>query len=295
MSSVRTVKLPLAVAVAIALAGCATDGGPDLEASSEASTETRPELTPADAEARELAERMPPLERANFWAQEYAKTPTDLDTAIFFGRALAAIGSHERVVEVMTETEVIHPMSAEVKQLKARSLSAEEDYADARRALQAAALLAPDDAGILASLGLANDRLGDHRTAQVAYSQALDIEPDRVITLSNYGLSLALTGNLDEAEMHLRRAASLQGANTNVRQNLALVLGLQGRFDEMMEAASDAPEETMRRNAELLRALRGDAIEAAPEAAVEASPVDTSDAAEAAPAKPLGLRRSQAG
>ncbi|MEO0815898.1 MAG: hypothetical protein AAFX86_01200 [Pseudomonadota bacterium] len=295
MSSAQKGKLSLVVAAAIALGGCATDGSADLPVQSEVAPETDPQFMPATAEEREIANRMPPLERANFWAVEYAKTPEDLDTALDFARALAGIGSHERIVQLMTETEVIHPFSAEVKRLKARSMTATNDFAGARRALQAAAVIAPADAAILASLALTNDRLGDHVTAQVAYRQALEIDPNRVATLSNFGLSLALSGDLDAAEAQLRKAASLEGANSNVRQNLALVLGLQGRFDEMIAAAGDAPEETMRRNADLLRELRGDAAPAsiAPEATTNDAPTET--AKEEASARAPSLRRSSEG
>ncbi len=293
MSSVRTVTLSLATALALALSGCATDGDADLPTRAEPTAEIDPQLIPATPEEREIASRMPPLEKANFWALEYAKTPRNLATALSFAKALAGIGSHERAVQVLTETEVIHPTSAEVKRLKARSLTAQEEFVDARRALQAAAMLAPGNADVLAALGLANDRLGDHATAQVAYRQALEIEPDRVATLSNFGLSLALTGDLDAAETHLTRAVELAGSNTNVRQNLALVLGLQGRYDEMMEAAGDAPEETMRRNAEMLRALRGEP--AADDARPDTSDVPESGAEAQAEASKsaLPLRRDQ--
>lgn len=297
MSSARTGKLCLAAMAALALASCASDSGPALNVSAEPDAQTDPRFVPATTEERDIGNRMPPLERANFWAMEYAKTPEDLDTALNFGAALAGIGSHERIVQLMTETEVIHPLSVEVKRQKARSLSALKDFQGARRALQAAAVIAPNDAGILASLGLANDRLGDHITAQVAYRQALEIEPDRVATLSNFGLSLALSGDLDGAEVQLRRAASFEAANTNVRQNLALVLGLQGRYDEMMEAAGDAPEETMRRNADLLRAMRGDDVEAAPPGEFQSDEdrAEAGEPGEGASVSSLSLRRNRTG
>ncbi|MEM1105811.1 MAG: tetratricopeptide repeat protein [Pseudomonadota bacterium] len=239
------------------MCGCAATGTPS-DGVGEAAPAANEALAPASAEAREIADRMPPLERANFWAIEYAKTPEDAETALSFADALARIGSHERAGEVLIETEVIHPGSAEVKLRLARSLSAQNQFAGARRALEAAARLAPENADILAALGLANDRLGDHASAQMAYRQALSLDPDRAITLANLGLSLALTGDLPAAEMRLRRAAELNGANTTVRQNLALVLGLQGRFEEMFEAGGDAPADIMQRNAEALMALRGD-------------------------------------
>ncbi|MEM9739180.1 MAG: hypothetical protein AAF829_04865 [Pseudomonadota bacterium] len=296
MSSARTGKLSLAVAAMVALASCASNGNADLNVSSDTKAEVDPQFVPATDDEREVANRMPPLERANFWAVEYAKTPEDLDTALNFAKALATINSHERIIQLMTETEVIHPMSADVKRLKARSLSAMDNFAGARRALQAAAVIAPDDAGVLASLGLANDRLGDHTTAQVAYRQALEIDPERVATLSNYGFSLALSGDLNAAEIHLRRAMALAETNTNVQQNLALVLGLQGRFDEMMAVAGDAPADVMKRNADLLRALRGEDVTetTAPPSAAEKSPNAATLEEETTAAGP-SLRRNGAG
>lgn len=260
MSSIRRVALPLAAAAMAALTGCASDGEAELPVSSAEAAPTNPALMPASAEERELAQRLPPLERANFWAREYSKMPNDLETALRFGQALRGIGSQERAIEVMTELEVVYPMSGEAKLLRGRALSSLGRYGEARRALMAAATLMPASADALAALGLANDRLGDHISAQTAYRQALELEPGRASTQSNLGLSLALSGDIEEAETVLRNAADLAPNNTLIRQNLALVLGLQGRYDEMIEAAGDAPEEVMRENADLLRRLRGDVV-----------------------------------
>ncbi|MCI4644554.1 MAG: tetratricopeptide repeat protein [Hyphomonadaceae bacterium] len=260
MSSIRRVTLPFAAAAIAVLTGCASDGEAELQAGAEVADPVDPARVPARAEDRQLAERLPPLERANFWAREYTKTPNDLDTALRFGSALRGIGSHERAVEVMTAIEVVHPMSGEVKLLKGRALSTMGRHTEARRALMAAATLMPTSADALAALGLSNDRLGDHISAQTAYRQALALSPARASTLSNLGLSLALTGDIEEAEQVLREAAVLDSENTHIRQNLALVLGLQGRYDEMIAAAGDAPEAVMRENVELLRKLRGDVV-----------------------------------
>ena len=260
MSSIRRVTLPLAATALALLAGCASDGETELPVSSTAVEPANPALIPASAEERVQADRMPPLDRANFWAREYNKTPTDLETALRFGEALRNIGSHERAAEVMTAIEVTLPASGEVKLLKGRALASLGRHSEARRTLLAAATLMPDSADALAALGLANDRLGDHISAQTAYRQALALEPSRPSTLSNLGLSLALTGDIEEAEQALREAVVLDPDSTNIRQNLALVLGLQGQYDEMIKAAGDAPESVMRENVELLRKLRGDVL-----------------------------------
>ena len=258
MSSIRRVALPLAATSLALIAGCASTGAAEDQAPVATAEPTNPAFVPASSEDRIRAERMPPLERANFWALEYNKTPEDLDTAVHFGKALRAIGSEQRAIEVMTAIEVIHPGAGEPKLVRGRALSALNRVQEGRRAFMAAATLMPESADALAALGLANDRLGDHISAQTAYRQALELEPSRPSTLSNLGLSLTLTGDIGEAEQVLREAAVLDPENTHIRQNLALVLGLQGRYDEMIEAAGDAPEEVMRRNADLLRRLRGD-------------------------------------
>lgn len=260
MSSAAQCLPPASLLVALALAACANaPAAPPAETAAAPAVET-PDIQFASPEARAVAERAPPLERANFWAREHAKDPTHLETALIFADALRGIGSDDRAEEVARQMTVLHPMSADAYLMLGRSLAAQDKHAEARRMLSVAVTLAPDSAAALAALGLAHDRLGDHVSAQTAYAQALEIEPDRAGTLSNYGLSLALTGDLDEAEARLRAAAALPGATSRIRQNLALVLGLQGRFEEMREVAADAPEGVLERNIEALKALRGDDV-----------------------------------
>lgn len=253
MSSAKSgLSTSLALA-ALLLAGCATTD----ETADMATQTSAPPAQMAPAEAREAANRAPPLERANFWAREHSKDPTDLDTALRFGEALFRLGSHDRVIEIARQTGVIHPDSAQIRVLLGRALAAENRHEEARAAFQAALELSPDNADALAALGLVHDRLGEHRAAQTAYRQALDIDPDRMATRSNLGLSLALTGELAAAEAELRAAMALPGAGSQVQQNLALVLGLQGRFDEMREISAGAPDEVIEQNIEALKALRG--------------------------------------
>lgn len=263
MSSPRSVNLASTAFAALILAGCATAQGDTVPAEA-TPPETAELLTSASAEERTVADRLPPLERANFWAREHAKTPEDLETVLRFSSALRAIGSHQRAGDVLQMIEPAHPENGELKLQLARARMAEGKYAEARRILSDTIAVMPDSAPALAVLGLANDKLGDHASAQTAYRQALELQPDRASTLSNLGFSLTLTGDLDGAETALRRALLLNGNSTNIRQNLALVLGLQGRYDEMLEVAGDAPEEIMQRNADLLRALRGDATAQSP-------------------------------
>lgn len=317
MSRARLWTLPAAGLALATLAACASQSSGDDALAEPVTASAGDPFAPASAETRATAERADPLVRANFWAGEYAKDPSDLETALKFGDALRGIGSHERAVQIAADTAVLHPASAGVYLLMGRALGSEGQHERALGALVRAASLDPEDADIQAALGLAYDRLGQHASAQLAYRRALEMEPGRAATRSNYGLSLALSGELDRAETELRRAADLPGASSFVRQNLALVLGLQGRFDEMRSVSADAPEDVLRTNTELLKRLRGieagagvdpGEAEPVPAAAPEMSPVnaapsvdveetalsDELDGAATPPARPMlrGSRRT---
>lgn len=235
------------------LAGCASSPSAEEAALETAMAE---ELAPATPEEIEAAERADPLTRANFWAAEFRKDPSNLDVTIKFTAALREIGSHDRAIEVVSKTLPVHPESAELHLIMGRALMSSGRPGEAVEAYSRAASLEPDNASAHAGLGLALDQLERHRDAQTAYARALQLEPDRVSTLTNYGLSLALAGNLQAAEERLRYAASLPGgSDARVRQNLALILGLQGDFAAAREADPHAPQRTVDANIDALRAM----------------------------------------
>lgn len=258
MSSPAKVALPFLLMAGTLVGACASTPEPatGITAQTELPVASPDDISPA--EARAIADRLPPLEKANYWAQQYAANPVDLETALQFGDALRGIGSNERAIEVMRDAAVVHPASADVMVVMGRAYVGRGEHEQARRAFQIAITREPGHADAMAGLGLAYDRLGEHLSAQAAYLQALEAEPGRVSTLSNLGLSLAMTGQIEQAEQRLREAFAIAPENTMVRQNLALVLGLQGRYDAMMEVAGDAPESVMQSNVEALRNLRGD-------------------------------------
>ncbi len=273
MSSPQDLKFALTLAALVSLGACATAPAINAQTETPADPQTD-EISVADIAApedrtqlREQADRSPPIERANFWGQEFARFPHDIDVTLGFGESLRAIGSHDRAVEVAVEAAVQHPREGRIYLLMGRAYAGTGKFTEARAALLRAIMLEPENSDILAALGLAHDRLGDHNSAQTAYSQALDLDANRMATWSNYGLSLAMSGDLKGAESALRKAVALPEPSVQAEQNLALVLGLQGRYDEMMQVAGDAPEALMRNNVALLREMRGEAI--APGEAVE--------------------------
>nr|WP_070961513.1 hypothetical protein [Hyphomonas sp. Mor2] len=258
MSRAKTVKRALPGLALIFVAGCATtDAAEPLSAEEQAYQDAISEaLEPATAEEIAQAERSDPITRANFWANEYQKDATDLDSTVAFMRALRRIGSHDRVLEIASASLPMHPQSHEIYLELGRSYLSANKPREAAQAFVRSADFAPaTEAAPLAGLGLAFDRLENHTQAQEAYELALQRQPGRVSTLSNYGLSLALTGQLHQAEIALREAVEQPGADVRVRQNLALILGLQGRFDEMVAVDPTAPTRSVEANQAVLRQM----------------------------------------
>lgn len=86
----------------------------------------------------------------------------------------------------------------------------------------------PNDAKLLMLIGVADDFIGQHASAQQRYRQGLKLAPaDRSISL-DLALSLALSEHFDEAIAILRPIAQGPGATAQERQTLALIYGLKG-------------------------------------------------------------------
>ena len=261
MSSQKSRFSLVIAASSLVLGACATTSG---------SPEAPVDL--ATLEQRAAAERADPLTRARFWAGEYQKEPENIETARYFAKALREIESHERVVQVASDTLILYPADYDMLMLLGRSYLSLGKPDQASQAFGRAIQADNTRADAFAALGLAYDRAGQHSYAQRAYGRALSIDPNRTATLTNYGLSQALSGNIDGAEEALRRAASMPDADSRVRQNLALVLGLQGKFNEMKTIDAAAPSDVMENNAKVLqRMIEKEAV--IPPSATDADPV----------------------
>lgn len=255
MFSKRAALYPVSL-MALALASaCASSEAARSTAAAETTLEAAyaDELAPASAEEIAEVERADALTRANFWATEFRKDPSRLDTTIKFASVLREIGSHERAIDVLSRTIPAHPTSHELQLIMGRALLTENRAGEAAEAFYKATVIAPQEATAHAALGVALDRLERHRDAQNAYARALELDPNRASTLANYGLSLALTGDLAGAEARLRTAYGQPDADARVRQNLALILGLQGEFDAMRAVDPHAPARTVEANLSTIR------------------------------------------
>jgi Flp pilus assembly protein TadD len=94
--------------------------------------------------------------------------------------------------------------------------------------LALAYLDAPNDPKLLLLIGVADDFIGQHSSAQTRYHQGLQLAPaDHSLSL-DLALSLALSEKFDEAIAILRPITLAPGATAQERQTLALIYGLKG-------------------------------------------------------------------
>jgi Flp pilus assembly protein TadD len=106
-------------------------------------------------------------------------------------------------------------------------------------------------------MGVAHDKLGDHKAAQAFYRTGLTHEPGYLNMHNNLALSLALVGQYDEAIKIMRRVAADPRAGSRQRLNLALVYGLAGDSESAASVARiDLDERSVGKNLAYYRTLR---------------------------------------
>ena len=93
---------------------------------------------------------------------------------------------------------------------RGREAFQEGRYAEARRELEAAQRLRPDDADVLNLLGLVYFKTNAFPEAEVIYRRLIAENPNVFILHSNLGLILFKQGKNDDAEQFLRRAIDLR-------------------------------------------------------------------------------------
>lgn len=246
----KTVSL-LALASAIALAGCETTdtGSPSASAAPTRATASANSLPDAP-----LAEDA--LSQATYWGARYEEDPQNAEMAIRFSTALRHLGSLDEAGSLMARTANEHPDDPRVMTEFARVLIAARRGREALQPLAQAITRDPDNWELYSLEGVAHDQAGSYYDATQSYEHALNKSPNNATVLNNYGLSRALDGDLEGAESLLRAAVAEPGATPQMRQNLALVLGLQGRFDEAERIArADLPPEAVQNNVEYYRAM----------------------------------------
>ena len=84
----------------------------------------------------------------------------------------------------------------------------------------------------MVNFGVAEDFLGDHRAAQVAYQKAVYMDPLNISAQVNFALSLAVSGEGKRATDLLRPLAESSESSEQVRQDYGAALAMEGRIKE---------------------------------------------------------------
>lgn len=115
---------------------------------------------------------------------------------------------------------------------KLLSLSLHMQGKDPLLALQKAACLLPDDAGVHNNLGNALKKLGRFEDAEASYRRALRSKPDFVMAQINLGNVLKELGQLDGAVASYRQALEIEPDFSDTHNNLGIVLQGLGQLDD---------------------------------------------------------------
>ncbi len=186
----------------------------------------------ADATTRAAADRLEPLARAAFWAQETRVDPTDTVAGVKLAASLRGIGRYDEAAQAVQQVLVIKPNDVEALLEAGRDRIAQGQPFYGVEPLERAQGLAPGDWRAPSLLAVAYAETKRDAESRTAFARALQLSPENPQILSNKAMAMAAQGQAAEAERMLRHASTLPGATARERQNLALVLGLQGKMGE---------------------------------------------------------------
>jgi tetratricopeptide (TPR) repeat protein len=132
--------------------------------------------------------------------------PHDPELVAALAQLASRLGMHDHAVGLWAHLAQTDPDGAETSLGHARALIAAGRISDAIDRLKSALLLAPDDAGLWATLGLALTYAGRAGEALTFADEAVRLAPSLAEPLYNRGLALCDLGRLQDAEADFRAA-----------------------------------------------------------------------------------------
>src|SRR5260370_33329853 len=118
---------------------------------------------------------------------------------------------------------------------RGREAFQEGRYAEARRELEEAQRLRPDDADVLNLLGIVSFKTNAFPEAEVIYRRLVKENPSVFILHSNLGLILFKQGKLDESEQYLLRSIELRPNYAKSHLYLGLLYRQRRKFGLSIE------------------------------------------------------------
>ena len=212
----------------------------------------------ATPQERAEADRLEPLARAAFWAQEVDLDARDAEAGVRLAAALRALDRNGEAAQAAQRVLVVDPDNRDALTETARDYIAAGQGFYAIGPIQRLQARDAHDWLSWSLLGVAYEQVGRIGDAETAWRKALELSPANPAVLSNLAMHEAAKGDTTQAETLLRQAAGQPAASLQVRQNLALILGLQGKFAEAEQLQrQDLPPELASSNMDFLRAAAG--------------------------------------
>ncbi|HEY8193644.1 MAG TPA: tetratricopeptide repeat protein [Hyphomicrobium sp.] len=173
-----------------------------------------------------------------YWGKEYAKKPTELQTALNYARDLKALGEKRKAMSILQQASMIHTNNPELEGEYGRLALDLNQVNVANQLLAAADDPTRPDWRVISARGTVMAKQGKYSDAIPFYERALTLAPKNPGVMNNLAMAHAMMGDPKKAEEILRQAIATPDATPKMRENLALVLGLQGRYDESRSVAS---------------------------------------------------------
>lgn len=133
-------------------------------------------------------------------------------------------------ISALTQAYEGNPNASSARNLALANLQS-GNIAEARRFLQKALELAPQDAAAHNYFGLLEAREGNLELAEQHFERAAKVDPSSVDGLYNAGVAAAALGHYEKA-IHWLRAALKRSDTSRIRESLALVLADSGLHEE---------------------------------------------------------------
>jgi uncharacterized protein (AIM24 family) len=171
---------------------------------------------------------------------------------------------------------------------RGREAFQEGRYAEARRELEMAQRLRPDDADVLNLLGLVYFKTNAFPEAEVIYRRLIADNANVFILHSNLGLILFKQGKQDEAEQFLRRAVELRPNYAKSHLYLGLLYRQKKKFGLALEHLRFAGAD------KLVREVEQEMRPAAPKPAATPAPTGLPQPPAPAPAPPSTTQKIRA-
>ena len=173
---------------------------------------------------------------ASFYQRAHAMDPSKIEPLEKLAEVYVQTGHPKEASEAYEEAVQIEPNNPDLLRKLANLQLQTGDPAAAAASLRTAVAAHPDWK-TQNSLGVAEDLLGDHKSAQEAYLAGLQLSPGNLQLMNNLGLSYVVSGDYPRGISALQQVANDPGSTQRMRLNLALAYGLAGDQDKAEQVA----------------------------------------------------------